>query len=64
MAGVPVYTAISGSDGTLGGLQRQGKPWPEKRAVVAGRRNDPLRIEGAAADRLSLAVRHVFAMGA
>ncbi len=70
MAGVLIYTATSGSDGTLGGLQRQGESLRAERAVVAAIRamewcsSDPLCIEGmiSAADRLSLAACHACVM--
>jgi hypothetical protein len=66
MAGILIYTATSDSDGTLGGLQRQGEPVRINRAVLAGIRSnewcssDPLCIEGmmAGGDGLSLAACH------
>jgi hypothetical protein len=66
MAGILIYTATSDSDGTLGGLQRQGEPARIERAVVAAIRamewcsSDPLCIEGmiAGSDGLSLAACH------
>lgn len=66
MAGVLIYTATSDSDGTLGGLQRQGEPRRIERAVEAAIlgmewcSSDPLCIEGviAGADGLSLAACH------
>ena len=66
MAGLLIYTATSDSDGTLGGLQRQGEAHRIQRAVEAAIRamewcsSDPLCIKGmvAGADRLSLAACH------
>lgn len=66
MAGLLIYTATSDSDGTLGGLQRQGEAQRIERAVVAAIRamewcsSDPLCIEGmiAGTDGLSLAACH------
>ena len=66
MAGLLVYTATSDSDGTLGGLQRQGEADRIERAVEASIRamewcsSDPLCIEGmiSPADGLSLAACH------
>lgn len=66
MAGLLIYTATSDSDGTLGGLQRQGEANRIERAVTIAIRamewcsSDPLCIEGmiAGADRLSLAACH------
>ena len=66
MAGVLIYTATADSDGTLGGLQRQGQAHRIQRAVGAAIRamewcsSDPLCIEGiiASSDRLSLAACH------
>jgi hypothetical protein len=66
MAGLLIYTATSDSDGTLGGLQRQGEAHRIERAVEAAIRamewcsSDPLCIEGmiAGADGLSLAACH------
>lgn len=66
MAGLLIYTATSDSDGTLGGLQRQGEPARIERAVEAAIRamewcsSDPLCIEGmiAGSDGLSLAACH------
>lgn len=66
MAGLLIYTATSDSDGTLGGLQRQGEAHRIGRAVEAAIRamewcsSDPLCIEGmiSGADRLSLAACH------
>ena len=66
VAGLLIYTATSDSDGTLGGLQRQGEPERIERAVEAAIMNldwcssDPLCIEGliSGADRLSLAACH------
>lgn len=52
MAGVLIYTATSDSDGTLGGLQRQGEPSRIERAVksslqsMAWCSSDPLCING------------------
>jgi hypothetical protein len=66
MAGLLIYTATSDSDGTLGGLQRQGEPTRIERVVEGAIRvmewcsSDPLCIEGmmAGADGLSLAACH------
>ena len=66
MAGLLIYTATSDSDGTLGGLQRQGEAVRIERAVAAAIQamewcsSDPLCIEGmiAGADGLSLAACH------
>ena len=66
MAGILIYTATSDSDGTLGGLQRQGKAHRIERAAKATVRamdwcsSDPLCIEGmiAGSDGLSLAACH------
>ena len=66
MAGLLIYTATSDSDGTLGGLQRQGEARRIEPAVVAAIRamewcsSDPLCIERtpAGSDRLSLAACH------
>lgn len=66
MAGLLIYTATSDSDGTLGGLQRQGESSRIERAVEAAIRamewcsSDPLCIEGmiAGSDGLSLAACH------
>lgn len=66
MAGLLIYTATSDSDGTLGGLQRQGEAKRIERAVGAAIgamewcSSDPLCIEGmiSGADRLSLAACH------
>lgn len=66
MAGVLIYTATSDSDGTLGGLQRQGEAGrisPIVRAAVSAMEwcsSDPLCIEGmiAAPDHYSLAACH------
>ena len=66
MAGLLIYTATSGSDGTLGGLQRQGEANRIGRTVEATIRaiewcsSDPLCIEGmiSGSDRLSLAACH------
>ena len=66
MAGLLIYTATSDSDGTLGGLQRQGAPHRIEQAIQAAIRamewcsSDPLCIEGmiAGSDGLSLAVCH------
>ena len=66
MAGLLIYTATSDSDGTLGGLQRQGETHRIERVVEAAIRamewcsSDPLCIEGmiAGADGLSLAACH------
>lgn len=66
MAGLLIYTATSDSDGTLGGLQRQGEAHRIDRAATAAIRamewcsSDPLCIEGmiAGSDRLSLAACH------
>ena len=51
MAGLLIYTATSDSDGTLGGLQRQGEPTRISRTAIAAIRamewcsSDPLCIE-------------------
>ena len=66
MAGLLVYTATSDSDGTLGGLQRQGEAGRIEKAVEASIRamewcsSDPLCIQGmiSPADGLSLAACH------
>ena len=66
MAGLLIYTATSDSDGTLGGLQRQGEAHRIERAVETAVRamewcsSDPLCIEGmiTGSDRLSLAACH------
>lgn len=66
MAGLLIYTATPDSDGTLGGLQRQGEAHRIEPAVVAAIRtmewcsSDPLCIERvlAGSDRLSLAACH------
>ena len=66
MAGLLIYTATSDSDGTLGGLQRQGEAHRIGRTVEAAIRamewcsSDPLCIEGmiAGSDGLSLAACH------
>ena len=66
MAGLLIYTATSDSDGTLGGLQRQGEAHRIQRAVEAAITamewcsSDPLCIEGmiAGSDGLSLAACH------
>jgi hypothetical protein len=66
MAGVLIYTATSDSDGTLGGLQRQGEPERIERSVIGAIQamewcsSDPLCIEDlmAGADGLSLAACH------
>ena len=66
MAGLLIYTATSDTDGTLGGLQRQGESHRIERAVEAAVRamewcsSDPLCIEGlvAGSDGLSLAACH------
>ena len=66
MAGLLIYTATPDSDGTLGGLQRQGEAHRFERAVAAAIRamewcsSDPLCIQGmiAGADGLSLAACH------
>ena len=66
MAGLLIYTATSDSDGTLGGLQRQGEAHRIERAVEAAVRSmewcssDPLCVEGmiAGSDGLSLAACH------
>ena len=66
MAGLLIYTATSDSDGTLGGLQRQGEAHRIQRAVEAAIAamewcsSDPLCIEGmiAGSDGLSLAACH------
>ena len=66
MAGLLVYTATSDSDGTLGGLQRQGEPDRIERAVVSAVRamewcsSDPLCIGEmiAPAEGLSLVACH------
>ena len=66
MAGLLIYTATSDSDGTLGGLQRQGEAHRIQRAVEAALRaiewcsSDPLCIESmvGGADGLSRAACH------
>ena len=66
MAGLLIYTATSDSDGTLGGLQRQGDTQRIERVVKAAVRamewcsSDPLCIDRiiAGSDRLSLAACH------
>ncbi len=66
MAGILIYTATSDSDGTLGGLQRQGKADRIERVVGAAIAamewcsSDPLCIEGMISDtnRLSLSACH------
>lgn len=66
MAGILIYTATSDSDGTLGGLQRQGTPSRIEKAVVAAIKamewcsSDPLCIEEmmTVASGLSLAACH------
>ena len=66
MAGLLIYTATPDSDGTLGGLQRQGEAHLIEPAVVAATRamewcsSDPLCIETALAgsDRMSFAACH------
>lgn len=66
MAGLLIYTATTDSDGTLGGLQRQGEPQRIARAVFAAVQAmewcsaDPLCIGRAigGSDRLSLAACH------
>lgn len=66
MAGLLIYTATSDSDGTLGGLQRQGEPEKISRTVRAAVKamewcsSDPLCIEGmvAASENHSLAACH------
>ncbi len=66
MAGLLIYTATSDSDGTLGGLQRQGRPEKISRTVRAAVKamewcsSDPLCIEGmvAAPENHSLAACH------
>ena len=66
LAGLLIYTATSDSDGTLGGLQRQGEAHRIGRTVEAAIRamewcsSDPLCIEGmiAGSDGLSLAACH------
>jgi len=66
MSGLLIYTATSDSDGTLGGLQRQGKPEKISRTVQAAVKamewcsSDPLCIEGmvAAPENHSLAACH------
>ena len=66
MAGLLIYTATSSSDGTLGGLQRQGTPIRIQRAVTAAIQSmewcssDPLCLEGllSGSDGLSLAACH------
>ena len=66
MCGLLIYTATSDSDGTLGGLQRQGQPARIERVVTAAIRamewcsSDPLCIESmiSPAENLSLAACH------
>ena len=66
MVGLLIYTATSDSDGTLGGLQRQGETHRIERTIEAAVRamewcsSDPLCIEGmiAGSDGLSLAACH------
>ena len=66
MTGLMIYTATSDSDGTLGGLQRQGEAHRIERAIESATRamewcsSDPLCIKGmiAGADGLSLAACH------
>ncbi len=66
MAGLLIYTATSDSDGTLGGLQRQGEPGRIERAVKSSIRamewcsSDPLCIKGMVAppETHSLAACH------
>lgn len=66
MAGLLIYTATSDSDGTLGGLQRQGETHRIGRAVEAAVRamewcsSDPLCVGGmiSGSDGLSLAACH------
>ena len=66
MAGVLIYTSTSDSDGTLGGLQRQGEAHRIQRTVTAAIHamewcsSDPLCIEGMIADAegMSIAACH------
>lgn len=70
MMGLLIYTATSDSDGTLGGLQRQGEPIRLERTVVSAIRamawcsSDPLCIDGimSAHDGFSLASCHACVM--
>lgn len=66
MAGILIYTATSDSDGTLGGLQRQGESNRIQRSIMAAIQamewcsSDPLCIQGANSvpERLSKAACH------
>ncbi len=70
MAGILIYTASGDSDGTLGGLVRQGRPdkLPHliRKAIVAAQwcSSDPLCIEshGQGLDSLNLAACHACAL--
>ena len=70
MTGLLIYTATPDADGTLGGLQRQGKAERLERTVVAAIQamewcsSDPLCIEGMVSDarRLSPAACHACVM--
>lgn len=70
MMGLLIYTATSDSDGTLGGLQRQGEPDRLQRTIVSAIRalawcsSDPLCIDGvmSAHDGFSLASCHACVM--
>lgn len=70
MMGLLIYTATSDSDGTLGGLQRQGEPSRLERTIVSAIRamawcsSDPLCIDGimSAHDGFSLASCHACVM--
>lgn len=62
MAGVLIYTGTSDTDGTLGGLQRQGEPRRLIRSIPAAIQSmawcssDPLCIEGALSGRAGLSI--------
>ena len=70
MMGLLIYTATSDSDGTLGGLQRQGESNRLERTIVSAIRalawcsSDPLCIDGvmSAHDGFSLASCHACVM--